>query len=109
MAKRHLDGRYTTPKRVQKLHQSITPQIEDELKQCADLALADAREVIHHGTKLILVPDVLVLERQANGMLPPGHASWRMERPDGRAVYLFRPTVEQLPLVNKLIDGAAGS
>lgn len=55
----------------------------------ADEALLTGQPVVvlEHG--VILVPDIFVVEALANG-LPPLPDTYRLQRDDGRALYVFR-------------------
>lgn len=57
--------------------------------RAADRALATGRPVTIPGTRgLVVVPDTLLTELAANGFDLPN--TYRMERDDGRVVWLYR-------------------
>jgi DNA-binding transcriptional LysR family regulator len=60
----------------------------------ADAALALGIPLVLDGHGVTVLPDVIALQGLANG-LPSLPDSWRLERKDGRTVYLFR-TAEAL-------------
>lgn len=61
--------------------------VEQRLYAAADEALATGKPV--EVDDLMVVPDIRILEGLSNGLEPPP-ATWRLERPDGRSVSVYR-------------------
>lgn len=69
----------------------MTGEFTEELAEaCCDQALASGKVVIHDG--VAFVPDVVMAELQANGIIEvDGEIKTQYaRRPDGRTVYFFR-------------------
>lgn len=61
--------------------------LDARIIRAADEALADGQPVIVKELGILVVPDVVMAEGQANGQQTPATRSYR--RADGRNVYLY--------------------
>lgn len=64
------------------------PLDRERTEALADVALARGAAVIDYALGLVAVPDLVLAQGFANGLPVP--ATVRLERPDGRAVSLYR-------------------